>query len=613
MYNWTSQEQEESTKNSDYMFDQKIWFLLVFLFLGATAFGAVRIAPTDPEIRYNGRWNFDDPSIPWVGWQGSSIMVKFEGTGISVEMGGTHTDQYRVIIDGVPEADRRYFSSSTDTYILAVGLAEGIHTMELMKETFYGMSYFYGLDVEGTGILPLSDRPDLRIEFFGDSNMDGSSNYSEKNSGDMGTYYAFPAMVTRMLGAEMNNQSVGGAQLYGTGDNCVGSFIFSEDYYNQDPDYRSGFDPHIIVVNAGANDIWDNSKNVIKSRYKDVIYDLRLVYGATPQIILMNGYGWDLHEPANYTQEVVDELGDPNLSVCLFPWLWEQWHGSQWDHSGQAYVLLDHIRELNPEWEQVNEGDIIDGFGRNWDLANGSFEYSAPFGGFGWRYYEDGVELILDPDQAANGDYYIRLESGEEVHQPTDATGDFLPGPTRGGETYYISARIRGASNGALAQINCDFQGQQIWTRGNAQTTTFQLSSEWLTYTTSYTAPAGKWTQFITLRSAAGVVEFDSVTMSNTEPVGLGINENSSFVNRVKEGSIFPHPISGTSVLTFENSRKEPVSVQIYNSSGSLIRVVRTTSNQVPLSSSEFKQGLYLYRILIGNKLPCMEGKFIVN
>ena len=584
---------------------------MLLVILGTTASGMVNISPENPAIRYTGRWNFEDPSIPWVGWQGSSVIVQFDGTGIHAEMGGTNNEQYRVIIDGVPETGRRYFSSDRKIHVIAEGLTDGIHTMELFKETFNGNTFFYGLEVEGPGLLPLPDRPGLRIEYFGDSNMDGSSNYSEKNEGDMGTYYAFPAMVARMLGAEMNNQSVSSARLYGTGDNCVGSFIFSEDFYSQDPDYRSGFDPHIIVVNAGANDIWDSSKPQIKRKYKSVVADLRSVYGETPKIILMNSYGWDIKEPANYSHEVVEELGDPNLSVSLFPWLWEKWHGSQWDHSGEAYVLLDHIYGLNPEWKQVNPGDIIDGFGRNWDFTNGSFEHSAPFGGFGWRYYEDGVERIHDPGQAADGEFYIRLGTGEEVHQPTDATGDFLPGATSGGEPYYITARIRGAVNGAKAQIVTDFQGQQIWTRSKPQTTTFDVTREWETYTASSIAPAGTWTLFTTLKSASGVVEFDSVSMSNTVPVGIA--SNSSYDGRGDAGRIYPHPVSDESVLKFLNSGKQQVTVQIFNSSGSLLKAIRTANNQISLSSSEFGKGLYLYRIFTFKDYPSMGGTFIVN
>ncbi|HHH76659.1 MAG TPA: hypothetical protein ENL03_06515, partial [Phycisphaerae bacterium] len=147
---------------------------LIILLSVAALISAVTIPPTHQNIRYTGRWNFDNPSVPWVAWQGSSIMVKFKGTGISIEMGGTVTDQYRVIIDGKPEKSRRYFSSNRNTYALAKDLADDIHTMEIMKETFKGKTLFYGLEVTGDGLLPLPPRPALRIEFFGDSNMDGS-------------------------------------------------------------------------------------------------------------------------------------------------------------------------------------------------------------------------------------------------------------------------------------------------------------------------------------------------------------------------------------------------------------------------------------------------------
>jgi len=487
------------------------------LLFGTLANGQVSIPPSDPGIRYTGRWNFDNPREPWVGWQGSSILVNFKGKGLSVELGGEKTEQFRIILDGVPGEERLFVSPERASYVLAENLDDGIHRLEIFKETFKGRSFFHGLKVEGLGLVPLQERPDLRIVYFGDSNMNGSSSYSEKNKGDMGTYYAFPAMATRMLGAEMNNQSVGGAKLHGTGDNCVGSFIFSTDFSTQDPDYRSGFDPHIIVVNAGANDIWESSKVQIKQKFKNVVSDLRAVYGTGPHIILMNGYGWDPLEPAIYNYEVRDELDDPRLSVCLFPWLWEQWHGSQWDHSGQAHILVDHIAGLNPEWSQVQPCEIIDGFGKNGGLSNGSFEHGAPYGGFGWRYFEDGVERIFDASEADDGSWYIHLEEGEEVHQPLDATGDFQPGATEGGERYFISARIRGASPGAQAQIAVDFQGQKIWTRGDPQITTFEPGREWASYTASCTAPKGMWTMFTTLRSAGGVVEFDDVSISRMD------------------------------------------------------------------------------------------------
>ncbi len=485
---------------------------------------AVTISPTDSKIQYVGRWNFSNPSVPWVAWQGSSIIVNFEGTGIAVDIdAGTKTEQYRVIIDGVAEAKRRSFSKNRAKYRLASGLADGIHKLELMKETFYSSkSTFYGFEVTGVGLVAPPERPSLRIEYFGDSNANGSSNYDEKNKGVMGTYYAFPAMATRMLGAEMNNQSVGGATLDDRGDNDVRSFIFSEDLKNQNSSYRSGFDPHIIVVNAGANDIRADKKT-IKNRYKAVVADLRTVYGAGPHIVLFNAYGWDLNEPANYSHEVVTELaktGETNVSVCLFPWLWEQWHGCQWEYSGQAHMLVEHLASINPKWKQVHPNDIIDGFGRDWDFSNGSFEHRAPFGGFGWRYYTDGVERVHNPADAADGDYYIRLDAGEKVHQPTDATGDHLPGATKGKQVYYITASIRGITPGAQAQIQTHFQGQEIYKHDDKpdtfQTSTFDVTTSWKDYTHVATASDGVWTIYNYLISSSGTVEFDNVRMSNT-------------------------------------------------------------------------------------------------
>ena len=111
-----------------------------------------------------------------------------------------------MVIDGVVATSRRRFLCSRASYVLASGLPYGVHKLEIMKENCSGNSSFYGFDVTGAGLVAPPQRPSLRIDFYGDSNICGSSNYNEKNSGDMGTYYAFPAMVTRVLGAEMNNQ-----------------------------------------------------------------------------------------------------------------------------------------------------------------------------------------------------------------------------------------------------------------------------------------------------------------------------------------------------------------------------------------------------------------------
>lgn len=499
---------------------------MAVIFTGCNATQVVTIAPTDANIQYHGRWNFNNPSVPWVYWQGSCIIVNFNGTGISLDIEAeSNTEQYRIVIDGTPQPNRLYVTGR-ETKVLAAGLTPGIHTVQVMKETWEGKkTYFHGLEVTGRGLVAPPKRPELRIEFYGDSDMDGSSNYSEKNTGDMGTYYAFPAMITRMLGAEMNIQAVGGTTIDDGGDggnNDVRSFIFAQEYGKQDSSYRSGFNPHIIVVHAGANDI-GAGKKVIKKRYKNVIADLRKVYGSGVHIVLSSAYGYDLNEPSAYVGEVVEEVGG-NLSACLFSWSWERWHSCQWEQSGEAHRLANHITSLNPEWIKVKPNDIIDGFGHNFDVANGSFEHQAPFGGFGWRYMEDGVQRIKDPGSASDGNYFIRLSEGTMVHQPIDATGDSLPGPTTSNQAYKVTAMIRGTTPNAIAQINADFEEQALYNRTGGIEKSFTVDSSWKEYSTSFAAPDGTWKTFVILKAKSGTVEFDNVRMSDQQVIcGDGI------------------------------------------------------------------------------------------
>ena len=61
-----------------------LFCFMAVIFTGCDAANVVTIAPTDANIQYHGRWNFSDPSVPWVYWQGSSIIVNFDGTGKSL-------------------------------------------------------------------------------------------------------------------------------------------------------------------------------------------------------------------------------------------------------------------------------------------------------------------------------------------------------------------------------------------------------------------------------------------------------------------------------------------------------------------------------------------------
>ena len=478
------------------------------------------VAADNPAIRYTGRWNFDDPAAPWVGWQGSTVSIAFRGSGVSAAVDfGDEAETLRIIVDGVPEEPARRISAGMQTVILAADLDPNEdHVVTLMKEeTATSILGFHGFTLADGKVVDLPPRPKMRIAFFGDSNMEGYSLYNEKNKGGNGTYFAYPATVTRMLGAEMYLQAVGSATLDGTSTNDVVSFVRSPAFGRENPAYADGFEPHLIVVNAGANDISqvapEESKEYTKQNYRNVIAALRDAYGDEPHILLWNSYGWDPGEPALYNQEIVDEIGG-NLSKADFAWCWEQWHGDMVDHSGQADRLANYIASLDLGFEIQSGLDVVNGYGNGIGAANGSFEGAARdgYGGFGWRYYEDGVERVKLGD-AADGDYVIRLEENEIVHQCTDATGGSAQ-PSNGSQKIQLTASVRSIGDGGTAILAANYSAQNLYARENLEEHEFEVGPEWQDYAATFTVPDGTWQTYVILKSALGELEFDHVRVN---------------------------------------------------------------------------------------------------
>jgi lysophospholipase L1-like esterase len=488
------------------------------------------VAADDPEIRYTGRWNHDDPKAPWVGWQGSTVSIQFVGNSISAEVDyGDEGELLRIIVDGVPEEPARAIPAGRQIVVLADNLDPELeHTVTLMKEEYAtSIMTFHGFDLAGGEIAKLPPRPEKRIAFFGDSNMEGFSLYNEKNDGSNGTYFAYPATVARMLGAEMHLQAVGSATQDGPTPNDVVSFVHSEAYEQEDPDYHDGFEPQLIVLNAGANDIGHvdpgNRKEAVKQHYRNAIDTLRGAYGDEPHIILFNSYSWSTEEPVIYTQEVVDEVGG-NLSILPFPWCWEQWHGDMVDHSGQAGLLANYIASLDIGFSIKRGLDVMNGYGVGFDVANGSFEAVARdgYGGFGWRYFTDGVERAAVSD-AADGDYVIRLEREELVHQCIDATGDFSPQATSNGQHYQLTAAIRSTGDSGKAVLGANYEEQDLYKRENLEEFELTVGPQWQDYSVTLSAPDGTWQTYVILKALEGEIEFDNVRLVN-QPLPDALN-----------------------------------------------------------------------------------------
>ena len=159
-----------------------------FLFVLASCSGfssllaSVDIPANDPNIQYYGRWDFSDTLAPSHSWPGVYIYARFEGSSIGVKMADNFC-YYNIIIDRTARADFHPTVSTVTTYMLATGLAEGLHTIRIEKrnETTWAKFSFHGFVLDDGRILQAPDRAlQRRIEFIGDSFTSASGNEYDK-------------------------------------------------------------------------------------------------------------------------------------------------------------------------------------------------------------------------------------------------------------------------------------------------------------------------------------------------------------------------------------------------------------------------------------------------
>jgi lysophospholipase L1-like esterase len=462
---------------------KRVAFAACLLLLTGTArwAGAATLDPSKASLLYTGRWEDSAPSEPWAQAKGSSLLANFEGTSFAVTLTTSSSERYRIVVDGDAASSTKTTLASGVSNVLVSGLAPGSHQVELIKETDIGRTTLLAIDLdEGGTILPPPPRAARRIVFYGDSNLAGYSLESERNQGAtglQGSYYTYAGITARSFGAEYHNISKSGATI-----SSLNSRFDRFDWGSPNPDWDfNDFPADVVVVNIGANDL-GAPKGTIKNRYHALLDDLRIAH-PTSKIVLFNAYGWDANEPANYTHEVVAERSDPDLSSAIFPWVFEQFHGCETDHAGMSVALAAHLTSILG-WE-AQPPDVVSGYGAGGDVANGSFEERAPFGGWGWRYFDDpGVTRVYDPSGAFQGDHYLRLTDGASSQQTN---------PSENGAVLDLTVWMRGANDGDEVDITIDFRDQQAGAAISApivaHTETRTLTTDWQPYQMSATAP----------------------------------------------------------------------------------------------------------------------------
>ena len=327
------------------------------------------------DIEYMGRVDVSGSSAKLM-WPGSSAKITFEGSEVYAEMDDKNgKNYYNVIVD-----DDSVFILHPDTgkrkYLLAKGLGEGKHTVELFKRTEWpnGTTHFYGFEIKGdAGIFPPLRKKDLKLEFYGNSITAGYAveDYSGNDSPDSiytNNYYSYAAVTARTLNAEYSCIARGGIGI------MISWYpmIMPEMYDRLDPsDPESKWDfslytPDIVVINLFQNDSWlvnkpdfpefkhrfgttPPSEKFIVEAYKKFVTDIRSKYPAA-KIICMLG-NMDITRDGSpwpgYVARAVEELKDENIYPLFVPYKDTPGHPKVEEQQVLADALVEKIKEIN--------------------------------------------------------------------------------------------------------------------------------------------------------------------------------------------------------------------------------------------------------------------------
>lgn len=158
-------------------------------------------------VKLVGRFDTTDPASLRFAWPGSMIAARFKGTGISARIKDDGKNHFQVLVDGEPKTILKT-DHTKEVYVLAEGLADGVHDVAIYKRTEakVGEVAFLGFDAQGT-MLPPPPPGERRIELIGDSITAGYGNEGPGavctfNPAEENQYMTYGALASRALNAE---------------------------------------------------------------------------------------------------------------------------------------------------------------------------------------------------------------------------------------------------------------------------------------------------------------------------------------------------------------------------------------------------------------------------
>lgn len=330
----------------------------------------------NPQLEYSGRIDSIQRDGAAFHWMGNSVKINFEGESLYAELKDESDNNYfNVILD-----DNNIKILKTDTtrrqHLLASGLSEGKHTIELFKRSYNGTTIFYGFQINRKSkILPKSSPKKREIIFYGNSITAGSAveDYSGNDSGDStltNNYYSYAAVAARHFNAKYTCISKSGIGI------MISWFpLIMPEMYNRlnpyDSTSRWNFindKPDIVVINLFQNDSWlvempehpqfkarfgEQAPNddFIINAYKDFVSIIRNHYPKSHIICILGnmdatseGSKWP-----DYIRQAVNALNDEKIYTHFIPFKGTSGHPNIEEQGVLANSLIQFI-ENRIEW-----------------------------------------------------------------------------------------------------------------------------------------------------------------------------------------------------------------------------------------------------------------------
>ena len=231
-------------------------------------------------------------------WQGTGFVATVAGTAVGIKLRTEDTDTvfFQPVIDGKPATRFEIKSGADRTVMIATGLSDGDHRVELYRETegAFGTSTFLGF-TSGT-LKAAPSASGRRIEVVGDSISAGYGNlgmephpnwvanpacsYTAANSS---WYKTYASIAGRALNAEVSTIARSGWGMYRDADGATSNVLPS--LYDRTIGGAGmpmfGFEPKVdaVIVNLGTND-WAKGDPgaAYEAAYKSFVEHVRAKY-----------------------------------------------------------------------------------------------------------------------------------------------------------------------------------------------------------------------------------------------------------------------------------------------------------------------------------------------